>query len=151
VTVKPNNPRWRARRDQNLFQCASTQVCWAARGATRTQPRERDTGERVGTYSAGQICFTPSADGIYTFILQATDQCGVSVRDTAVITVNINEPPVCSGPPANNNYFQCTPTQVSLPVSATDADGNFMHCQIVSGPGSIVSGQWSTRRPRRRR
>ncbi len=143
VTVNQNRPPVaNAGPDQTLFVCTPNPICWPASGS---DPDNNLDSVKVvsgtGSYSAGTICFTPATSGTYTFILRVVDKCGVSVQDTVVIQVTLNSPPVCQVPP-NTTYFQCTPTQVSLPVSATDVDGNFVNCQIVSGPGSISGGQW---------
>ena len=92
--------------------------------------------------SGQQICFAPDTSGVYRFIVRVVDRCGASDQDTVLHTVHVNSPPLCQVPQGVNSFFQCVPTQISLPVSGTDPDGNFDHCEIVSGPGSIVSGQW---------
>jgi len=45
---------------------------------------------RIGTYNGSQISFTPSATGSYQFILKATDACGATDYDTAIINVTLN-------------------------------------------------------------
>jgi hypothetical protein len=62
--------------------------------------------------------------------------------DTVVATVRVNSAPSCQLPHGTTRFFQCQPAQVSLPVGATDVDGNFDHCEILRGPGSIIGGQW---------
>ncbi len=144
ITIQQNQPPVaNAGADQTLFRCAATPICWNASG---TDPDGNIDSIKVvsgpGTYSAGQICFTPGASGAYTFILRAVDKCGLADLDTVVINVTLNTAPVCQMPP-NQTFRQCTPTQVSLPVSATDINGNLSHCQIVSGVGSLSGGQWT--------
>ncbi|MDX9858558.1 MAG: T9SS type A sorting domain-containing protein [candidate division Zixibacteria bacterium] len=143
VTVGINRPPVAgAGADQTIFQCAPVQVCWSA---TATDPDANLDSAYVadgpGTFASGQICFTPDTAGVYRFILRAVDDCGVSDQDTVLITIDLNAGPVCSVP-ADTSVFQCTPTQISLPVGAADPDGNFDHCEIVSGPGSLVGGNW---------
>jgi VWFA-related protein len=144
VTVNMNHaPVANAGSDQTIFRCSAAQICWAA-GATDPDNNLSSVAliSSPGTYSGGNICFTPTASGSYTFILEATDVCGLTDRDTAVVTVTLNTAPVCQMPPDTNSFFQCSPTQVSLSVGATDANGNFSHCEITNGPGSLVGGNW---------
>ncbi len=144
ITIQQNQPPIaNAGADQTLFRCAAAPICWNASG---TDPDGNIDSIKVvsgpGTYSAGQICFTPGASGAYTFVLRAVDKCGLADLDTVVINVTMNTAPVCQMPP-NQTFRQCVPTQVSLPVSATDINGNLSHCQIVSGVGSLSGGQWT--------
>jgi hypothetical protein len=74
-------------------------------------------------------------------VLEAEDACGETDRDTVLIDVTINSAPVCTIP-NDTTIFQCTATEVCLPTFATDVDGNLTGCQIVSGPGSLVNGEW---------
>ncbi len=129
--------------DQSLFQCNPTEVCWTA-GCTDIDDNLIDCAltTAVGTYESDQICFTPDTAGTYTFILQAEDACGFVDADTVVITVELNSAPVCDLP-GDTTFFQCVPTEVTLPIAATDVDDNFDHCAIVSGPGSIAGGNWT--------
>ncbi len=144
ITINLNNaPTANAGSDQNIFQCTPAQICWPASGSD-IDGNLTNTAliSGTGTYNGTNICFTPAASGIYTFILEATDACGAKGRDTAQVTVTLNAPPVCNMPPDTNNYFQCTPTQVSLAVGATDPNGNFANCEVLSGPGSIIGSNW---------
>jgi len=63
--------------DQTLFKCTPVAICWAA---SATDPNNNiDSVTLVsgpGTYSGGQICFTPSVDGVYTFVLRAKTPAG---------------------------------------------------------------------------
>ena len=143
VTVAVNRPPVAtAGADNSLFLCDANQVCF---GASATDPDNNLSSVSVidgaGTYSNGQICFTPDTAGVYTMILQATDACGLVDLDTVAITIELNAPPVCQVP-NDTTIFQCLPVEISLPVNGTDSDGNFDHCELVSGPGSLVNGYW---------
>jgi VWFA-related protein len=144
VTIDFNAPPTaNAGTDQNIFQCSPALISWAA-SCSDVDGNLSNCAlvSSTGTYNGTNISFTPVGSGSYTFILQATDACGATRRDTAVINVTINSAPICNMPPDTSSYFQCTPTQISLPVGATDPNGNFDHCEIVSGPGSLVGGNW---------
>ncbi|MFH1687502.1 MAG: T9SS type A sorting domain-containing protein [bacterium] len=143
VTIFFNSPPVvNAGSDRTLFQCAPTEVCWPA---TCNDPDNNQDSCYVvspaGYYANGNICFTPDTAGVYSIILRAVDECAAADEDTVVVHVELNSPPVCQVP-GDTSFFQCTPVQVSLPVGANDPDGNFSHCELVSGPGAIVGGNW---------
>jgi hypothetical protein len=144
VTVNLNRPPVvNAGPDQTLFRCGPTEICWPA---SASDPDNNLDSVKVisgpGTFTGSSICFTPTANGVYHIILQAKDKCGEVALDTVNITIQLNAPPVCNIPTGTHTYFQCVPNQVSLPVTGTDPDNNFDHCEILSGPGSIVAGNW---------
>jgi VWFA-related protein len=131
-----------AGRDSTLFLCQAQQICWAA-GCTDPDNNLQSCTliSGSGTYDGTSICFTPTTAGNYTFILRALDVCGASDLDTAVIHVSFNSAPVCIVP-HDTSIFQCTPTQVCLPWSGSDVDGNLQSCTKISGPGSLVGNTW---------
>ncbi len=128
--------------DSTLFLCDATPICWPASSSDidgNLVTSELISG--LGTYDGSTICFTPASSGSYLFILSATDACGEVDLDSVTIDVTINSAPVCTVP-NDTTIFQCTTAEVCLPVSAVDSDGNFAFCQIISGPGSIIAGNW---------
>jgi hypothetical protein len=149
ITVNLNQPPVvDAGVDASAFQCTATQLCYPItvsdpNGNLDSVKLVSGTGTIVNNAGNRSICFTPPTSGVYTFIVRVTDSCGASDQDTVKYTVTQNTAPVCHVPADTTYYFQCLPTQVSLPVTGTDIDNNFDHCEIVSGPGSIVSGVWS--------
>jgi len=92
-------------------------------------------------YGNGQLCFLPDTAGVYEIAMLATDECDATDSDTVLVYIDLNTAPICDVP-NDTSFFQCTPTQVSLPVTANDVDGNFDHCELLTGPGSIVGGNW---------
>jgi hypothetical protein len=144
VTVGVNHPPTvNAGTDKSIYQCSPAQYCF---GVSVTDiDNNLDSVILVsgpGSYANGQICFTPTQSGQVTFILRAVDKCRLATIDTVRVTVGLNAAPVCQTPHDTTKYFQCIPTQVSLPVTATDINGNFDRCELLSGPGSLVAGQW---------
>ena len=128
--------------DQTLFLCESVEICWPA---SCSDPDGNLTGctlvEGPGTYDGSQICFTPTADGTYLFVLEAVDACGEVDRDSVTVEVTINTGPTCVVP--NDTAISlCTSQEICLPAYATDPDGNLESCQILSGPGSLSGGNW---------
>ena len=145
VTIDANDPPVvNAGVDKTIFQCTPTQYCFPI---TTSDPDNNIDSVKLisgpGTLNAGQVCFTPGSSGISTFIIKAFDHCGLTAVDTVKVTVTLNSAPVCNMPNDTTKFFQCAPAQVSLPVSGTDINGNFSHCQITSGPGSLSGGNWT--------
>jgi hypothetical protein len=128
--------------DTTVFQCTPTQFC---RPITGTDPDGNLTSCTIltgpGTISGGNWCYTPAGDGAVTVTIRCTDACGATCDKTFHVTFNINEAPVCNVP-RDTTVFQCSPTQVCLPVSATDGDGNLTGCTKISGPGTLSGGNW---------
>ncbi len=129
--------------DQTLFLCGIEELCWPA---SCSDPDDNLDScyivSGAGVYASGTICFTPDTAGVFDIVLRSVDDCGAFDEDTVSLTISINSAPVCDIPD-NAAFEQCAPTTVSLPVGATDADGNFDHCEIVTGPGSISGGNWT--------
>ncbi|MBI3871979.1 MAG: VWA domain-containing protein, partial [candidate division Zixibacteria bacterium] len=129
-------------RDTTIFQCSPAQVCLPT-GATDSDGNL--TGCSItsgpGTLSGGNWCYTPTGEQSVTVSIRCTDACGAVCEKTFHVTFDINDAPVC-GVPRDTTIFQCAPTQVCLPVSATDANGNSTGCSITSGPGTLSGGNW---------
>ncbi len=143
TTIELNNPPTVAAAfGASLFRCDSSEICLPV---TCSDPDNNlDSCWVVGglaDYNFGEICFVPDTAGTYEFIIAAIDQCGETAYDTATVTIDLNDPPVCNLP-GDAVITQCAPTQISLPVGATDDDGNLNSCEIVSGPGSLIGGNW---------
>ena len=142
VTVAVNQPPVaNAGRDSTLFQCAPAQICIAA-GCT--DPNSNLTNCELtsgpGTLNGGGICFTPAASGSYTFIVKATDACGVIDYDTSVVNVTLNQAPVANAG-RDSTLFQCAPAPICITASCSDPDANLATCQLVSGPGTYNGSQ----------
>ena len=95
-----------------------------------------------GSFDGSTWTFTATATGTYTGTFECVDACGETCGGTVTITVAVNSAPVCSVP-GDMTIFQCVPTPISLPVSATDAEDNLVECSIDSGPGDLVGGNWN--------
>ncbi len=144
VMVDVNDPPVvNAGSDLTAFQCVPTQVC---RTITTSDPDNNFATLTLvsgpGSLSGNNYCFTPAGSGTFTAIFLGTDSCGATDRDTIVFTITVNSAPVCNLP-NDTTYFQCTPTLITRPVSASDINGNFSHCEILSGPGSLSGGNWT--------
>ncbi|MCK4461150.1 MAG: hypothetical protein KAW46_05065, partial [candidate division Zixibacteria bacterium] len=97
-----------------------------------------------GTYNAatGQVCFAADTAGTYRIVVTALDDCGGEDADEIFVTVLFNEAPVCNVP-NDTVIFLCDAVEISLPVTASDIDGNLTGCTVISGPGAIVDGNWT--------
>ncbi len=128
--------------DQAVFQCTPAEICLPASCADIDGNLANcNLLTAVGTYNGTSICFTPDTSGVYTFILEATDDCGLTNQDTVLVDVTLNTAPVCNIP-ADTVISQCNLTEVLLPLSGSDIDNNLDYCQIVSGPGTLNNGYW---------
>jgi len=87
------------------------------------------------------ICFTADTAGTYRLSVTAYDSCEAFGYDEILVTVQLNEPPSC-GVPADTSLFVCDFSEIRLPLTTEDIDGNLVGCQITNGPGSIVDGEW---------
>jgi len=104
--------------------------------------------------TSGQTCFMPdeldSAD--YIFIYEATDDClrvkgdeascPPAPRDTVIVTVRINSPPVVSA--GDTAMFLCDSEEICLPVEIDDPDDNI---RTIDVQGADLFGQFVCFRP----
>ena len=86
-------------------------------------------------------CYTPVADEIINVTLRAQDTCGYYTDKSFRIVFDINTAPVLVVPP-DDSIFQCIPTEVCLPFTVSDEDGNYNDTQILTGPGTLVGNTW---------
>jgi len=137
ATVTLNQaPVANAGRDTALFQCTAAPISIAA-GCTDPDGNLGTCAltSGTGTYSGGYITFTPTVSGAYTFVLKATDACGLTDYDTSVAHVTVNQPPVASAG-RDTAMFQCVAAQICIPAGCTDVDDNSTGCELVSGEGT---------------
>ncbi|MCK4656066.1 MAG: hypothetical protein KAT85_03520, partial [candidate division Zixibacteria bacterium] len=128
--------------DDTFFVCDDTTFTFVV---SATDPDDNLVGCTMlsgpGTFDGTNWSFTSTGTGVYTAEFECEDVYGGTCGGTTNITVNYNSSPVCTVP-NDTTISQCSPAQVSLPVSATDVDNNLVGCSVVSGPGSIVGGYW---------
>ncbi|MBD3217794.1 MAG: VWA domain-containing protein, partial [candidate division Zixibacteria bacterium] len=128
--------------DTSIFLCESQEVCLPV---SASDPDGNLDGCVItsgpGTLSGGNWCYTPTADEAVSVTVKCTDDCGEFCEETFTVQFDINEAPVCSLP-EDTSIFMCEAAEICLPASATDADGNLTGCEVTSGPGSIVGGNW---------
>ncbi len=104
-----------------------------------------NTGSATATDNcdtAPDVTYADVTNGnVITRTWTATDDCGNSASCDQLIEFNPNTAPVCDIP-EDTTITQCTPTEVCLPVSATDAENNLVGCELTDGPGQLANGNW---------
>ncbi|MEW5700870.1 MAG: T9SS type A sorting domain-containing protein [Candidatus Zixiibacteriota bacterium] len=144
VTVLVNRPPFiQLPKDTSLFLCEPDTICFGPIIEFDLDGNGSYDATNIGwiNYRHDRICFVPDTSGMYQVIVCLVDSCGAQDCDTMLVTVALNRPPVCQLP-NDTTIFQCDPAPICLPAYATDPDGNLTGCQIVSGPGQLVDGQW---------
>ena len=133
-----------AGRDSTLFQCTPAAISIVA-GCTDPDGNLSTCllTSSTGTYSGGHITFTPTGSGTYTFILKATDVCGLTDYDTSVVNATANQAPVANAG-RDSTLSQSTPAPISIAAGCTDPDvnpaGSLSTCLLTSGPGDYSGG-----------
>ena len=128
--------------DTTIFLCELAPISLPL-GVTDVDGNLIDVTVEGGTYNniLHLLTFTPDTAGTYKLSVTATDSCEATDYDEIYVTVLVNSAPECNIP-EDGYYSFCEPTQLSLPVYAYDADSNNVLCEIISGPGQIVDGNW---------
>lgn len=102
--------------DTSLYMCNPAQVCLPLQFSDLDGDIVEITANR-GQYDAqsGTLCFVPYSGGEHTIIVSATDGCGHTVADTAVVTVT-NDEQVALECPGEQTIFLCEPDTLCFPV-----------------------------------
>lgn len=130
--------------DQNLFLCES--------GQTITLPVSAfdSDGNLAGCYVTngfGSIVddsvwtYTANAADSFTVVINCEDECGEVCVDSFTVKIDLNNAPVCDAP-SDTSFNLCEITEVSLPFTSFDPDGDSVVCTITDGPGLLVDGNW---------
>jgi hypothetical protein len=118
--------------DATFFVCTGDSFCVDI-FASDIDPGDSITVEKifgVGTFASvrdvapisDEHCFFPDTSGSYMFIFKVTDDGGLFDTDTAIITIELNEPPVLTVP-ADFDSSLCDTTTLCFDVGVTDPDG----------------------------
>jgi hypothetical protein len=131
--------------DTVVFQCAPTMIslpvgCTDDDGNLENGPElVRGPGEIVG--SNWQYTPTIGEDSVAVTV-RCTDSLGSFCETTFIVYFDFNDSPVCHVP-NDTTITQVIPiTELSLPISADDADGNLAVGSVIDGPGTVSSGHW---------
>ncbi|MBI3871937.1 MAG: hypothetical protein HY304_02535 [candidate division Zixibacteria bacterium] len=97
-----------------------------------------------GVLRDGWWVHQPTQPGDVTVTVRCISLCD-SCQNSFTVTYKFNRPPVCHLP-NDTTIFQCKPTEVCLPVTATDPDGNFKNCRFDDekgfSQGTLQDGKW---------
>ena len=137
VDVSLNSaPTANAGPDQTLTLCGPQEICWAV----ECDDAEGNLTDCIftgpGLYDGISICFTPTTSDVYTFVLEAIDECGLSVADTVQILVTLNSAPQVTLP-ADFSEFLCPSTELCFDYTVTDFGGGAVTEVMESGYGTI--------------
>jgi hypothetical protein len=121
ITVTFDSPPVVTAIDTSLHLCSLQTICIPANIS------DPDDNIAAITVSAGfelidgEICFTPDGAGAYMYWIAVIDSCEKSVRDSGMVVITLNQPPVASV--GDDSLFLCGPTEICLPVTFSDPDG----------------------------
>jgi hypothetical protein len=85
---------------------------------------------------AGEVCFDATVSTESYLYVTASDSCGNTVKDSVLVTVDINSAPVIAI--RDTSVYQCTPGQICIPFSVFDIDYNLM--TVTTSFGQIAGG-----------
>ncbi|MDZ4724056.1 MAG: hypothetical protein SGI97_09175, partial [candidate division Zixibacteria bacterium] len=111
--------------------CDTGQVCYAL----AITPAGATVTTNLGTYSAGQLCFTANASGTYNAQVIATTACGADTCNL-VFNVTVGQAASITCPPSASKFI-CSADQVCLPMSVIGSGATV----TVSPIGTYVAGQ----------
>jgi len=118
--------------DTSLALCEYTQICLPITVSDPDGNMAAIESLSDAEIIDGQLCFTPSSEGILEYIVRVTDSCGAVGYDTALVTIDINEAPVVDAA-ADFTELICGETEICFDVSITDPDDNISNININSG------------------
>jgi hypothetical protein len=132
--------------DTTIRLCTSAEVCLPVSCSDpdgNLLPHQPSIVTGPGTIINGHWCYTPGQSGLVTVTTRCTDACGLYCEKTFAVTFIVNTPPTCHVP-HDTTIFQCSPSEICLPVSCSDPDGDLLANQptLVSAKGSISNGNW---------
>lgn len=124
--------------DTSVVACVVEQVCVGP-----VQVYDPDFSDSLAISLSGgatlvddRLCFSPQGDGQYTFVVTATDRCGVTASDSVTVTVESNQPPVLTFSSPDTSLSLChSDTELCFQVVATDPDGEPIDIEEILVPG----------------
>ena len=130
-----------AGRDTTLFQCSAAPISIAA--SCSDPDGNLSTCQLIsspGSYSGGNITFTPTGSGTYTFILKATDACGLIDYDTSRRVCNDQSAAGCECRDATQRCSSALRLRSASRRVAPIRMVTCQTCQLISSPGSYSGG-----------
>ncbi|MCP4684974.1 MAG: T9SS type A sorting domain-containing protein, partial [bacterium] len=115
IEVSLNSPPvLAALRDTSVYMCFPTEICIDV-DASDIDNNLQSVETSFGTYADGQVCFVPYSSGEYEIIVTATDECGLAVVDTAVVTVRTDQE-ITLDCPSDTTVFLCEPDTLCFEI-----------------------------------
>lgn len=125
--------------DTAVFLCAPVEIC---RPVSISNPGASVTVSPIGSYSGGEVCFTPDTSGHYVLTVEANVACGGESCEV-VVDVTLNSNPVAVNPGSPIDTFLCATGNICYDFEATDADGGALTWTRLAGDGSVGgNGLW---------
>ncbi|MEW5795373.1 MAG: T9SS type A sorting domain-containing protein [Candidatus Zixiibacteriota bacterium] len=115
VEVDANDPpQITPLRDTTIYLCYPRVICLDALVSDPDGNLASVTTSR-GKYENGTVCFAPYSMGEYRVVVTATDECGATVTDEAIVTVRTDQGInlVC---PEDQTVFLCEPDTLCFPI-----------------------------------
>ncbi|MCP4568658.1 MAG: hypothetical protein GY841_13860, partial [FCB group bacterium] len=85
---------------------------------------------------AGYYTWTPTESGHFAVVYRAVDSHGLSVTDSLVYDITVNQAPEITCP-QNQIEFLCAPERLCYQIEAFDSDDDDLTYMLMSGPGEI--------------
>ena len=126
-------------RDSSLSVCGLTEICLPFSATDADNNLISITASGTATVVDGEVCFTPASFGTHTVVLTATDECGATDIDTAIVSVTQGASANIECP--DDSYVSlCGPDQICIPVTITPATAQITILPASLG-GSYENGQ----------
>jgi len=141
IDVSLNSPpEMTALRDTSVYMCFPTEICLPVE-VTDIDDNLQSVVTSFGTYADGQVCFVPYSNGTYEIIVTATDECGLSVVDTAVVTVRTDQE-ITLECPSDTTVFLCEPDTLCFEIG-----GNIPEDAEITVGGIATFLRWYDDKP----
>jgi len=116
--------------DSSVFQCGASEICFGytvGDGNGGAIVETMVSGYGTIDTSSDEICFTPSSEGTYEFIVKGTDSCGASDEDTLVVTVDMGEFAAITCPSGPIDISLCSADEVCQPLRSVHRRRRWEH------------------------
>jgi hypothetical protein len=128
--------------DTAISTCGTSEIALPVSAVGANPPFSCAVIAGPGTVSGGFWRWTPTADGTYEIVIRCTSSASASCVGSFQVTVDVNQPPVCSAPPTAM-WFLCPNQPATMTMQATDPDNNIVKYELISGPGSFSGNVWT--------
>ncbi len=106
--------------DTTIYLCTPQYVCLPA-VVTDADNNITNVSVNRGKLANNSVCFIPYSAGKYPVIVTATDACGATVADTAMVTIHTDQE-IVIGFPKDTSFALCSPDTLCFPVTGVPSD-----------------------------